>query len=80
VTVHAAAAREAAIRAGRALARGSPLDKRMFALLALALAIGWLVAVTILHVAKAGVHVLLVLALASACLHFFRARRASQYH
>jgi hypothetical protein len=52
----------------------------MFALLALALAIGWLLALTTLHMTRVGVHLLLVLAVASLFVHLFRARRAGQYH
>jgi hypothetical protein len=52
----------------------------MFALLALALVVGWLVGIVVLHMTKTGVHLLLVLALVSVGVHLFRARRASQYH
>jgi hypothetical protein len=52
----------------------------MFVLLAVALAIAWLLGVTMLHITKAGVHFLLVLALASLIVHLFRARRATGFH
>jgi hypothetical protein len=52
----------------------------MFVLLAVALAIAWLAGVTVLHLAKAGVHLLLVLALLSLIVHVFRARRATGFH
>jgi hypothetical protein len=52
----------------------------MFVLVALALLFAWLAGVTILHMTKLGVHILLILALASLCVHFFRARRAAGHH
>lgn len=52
----------------------------MLVLLAVALAIAWLIGITILHVTTAGVHALLVLALAALGAHVFRARRATGFH
>jgi hypothetical protein len=47
----------------------------MFILLAIILGIAWVLGFTVYHVASAGIHVLIVLAIVSAVLHFVRRGR-----
>ena len=49
----------------------------MLLLLAIIFAIAWLGGFTVLHVAGAGIHLLLVLAVISLVLHVFRRRRTT---
>lgn len=49
----------------------------MFILLALILGIAWVLGFTVYHVASAGLHILIVLAIASAVLHFVRRGRTT---
>ena len=44
----------------------------MFILLAVILGIAWLLGFTVFHVASAGIHLLVVLAIASVVVHFVR--------
>jgi len=49
----------------------------MFILLAVILGIAWVLGFTVFHVASAAIHVLIVLAIASAIFHFVRGRTTS---
>ena len=49
----------------------------MFIALAVILGIAWLLGFTVFHVASAGIHVLVVLAIASVILHLVRGRSTS---
>lgn len=49
----------------------------MLLLVAIVLGIAWVFGVTVYHVGSGFVHLLLLLALASAVLHFIRLRRAT---
>jgi hypothetical protein len=47
----------------------------MFIILAIILALGWIFGFTVYHVASAGIHLLLLLAIISVVLHFVRGNR-----
>jgi hypothetical protein len=49
----------------------------MFILFAIILALAWVFGFTVYHVASAGIHLLLLLAIVSAVLHFVRGRRGT---
>jgi hypothetical protein len=76
----AAATRAWAVRAAPRAGTPFAFAERMFVLLALALGIAWIAGITVLHMTKLGVHVLLILAFAAICVHLFRARRATGHH
>ena len=50
----------------------------MLTLLAVILAVAWLAGVTIFHVSSAGLHLLLILAVACLFVQVFRGRRAQR--
>jgi hypothetical protein len=47
----------------------------MFILLAIILGLAWIFGFTVYHVASAGIHLLLILAIVSLVMHFVRGRR-----
>jgi hypothetical protein len=47
----------------------------MFILLAIVLGLAWIFGFTVYHVASAGIHLLLILAVISVVVHFVRGRR-----
>ncbi|HEY2901468.1 MAG TPA: DUF5670 family protein [Polyangia bacterium] len=47
----------------------------MFIILAIILGVAWLLGFTVFHVASAGIHLLVLLAIASLVVHFVRAAR-----
>jgi len=49
----------------------------MFILLALILGLAWVLGFAVYHVASAGLHVLIVLAIVSAVMHFVRRSRTT---
>jgi hypothetical protein len=48
----------------------------MFIILAVILALAWIFGFTVYHVASAGIHLLLLLAIISVVVHFVRGRRS----
>ena len=48
----------------------------MFIILAIILGLAWVVGFTVYHVASAGIHLLLILAIISVVVHFVRGRRS----
>ena len=50
----------------------------MLIVLAILLAIGWLLGLTVMKVSSVGIHVLIVFAVVSIVLHFFRGRTNSR--
>jgi hypothetical protein len=57
---------------GRVISHGG---KTMFILLAIILGLAWIFGFTVYHVASAGIHLLLILAVVSIVVHFVRGRR-----
>jgi Family of unknown function (DUF5670) len=49
----------------------------MFLLLAVILLVAWIGGFTMMHVSSAAIHILIVLAIISAIMHFVRGRRAT---
>jgi hypothetical protein len=52
----------------------------MLTLLAVILAVAWLAGITIFHVTSAGLHLLLIIAVACLFVQVFRTSRASGHH
>ena len=48
----------------------------MFIILAIILGLAWIFGFTVYHVASAGIHLLLILAIISLVVHFVRGRRS----
>jgi len=63
--------------ARRAMVRfaGTGKEETMFIVLAVILALAWVFGFTVYHVASAGIHLLLLLAIVSIVVHFVRGAR-----